>query len=60
MEIYGLTPGEVQDRKICDNRWYDLNLTRRCLRFNDLALFTVFDSFSNSFLPCQCLFSLSK
>jgi len=39
MEIYGLTPGEVKDRKICDNRWYDLNLIRRCLRFNDLALF---------------------
>jgi len=51
-DIYGLTPEEVQDRKILD--------TRGCLRFNDLAPFTVFDSFSHPFLPCQCLFTLNN
>ena len=34
----------------------DLNLTRGCHRFYYLAPFTVFDSFSHPFLPCQCLF----
>ena len=36
----------MQDHKICD--------TRGCLRFQDLALFTVFESFSHPFLQCQC------
>ena len=31
-----------------------------CHRFYDLAPFTVFDSFSHPFLPCQCLFTMSK
>jgi hypothetical protein len=30
------------------------------LTFNDLAPYTVFDSFSHPFLPYQCLFTLSK
>jgi hypothetical protein len=37
--------------------WYDLNVTRECHRFYYLPPFTVFDSFSHPFLPCQCLFS---
>ena len=44
-DIYGLTPGEVKDRKICATRGYNLNITRGCLRFNDLTHFTVSDSF---------------
>jgi hypothetical protein len=33
--------------------WYDLNLTRECHIFYYLAPFTVVDSFSQPFLPCQ-------
>ena len=57
---------EVQNHKTGtpdDQSWwvrYDLNLTQGCLRFNDLAPFTVFDSFSHAFLPYECLFTLSK
>ena len=40
-DIQGLTPGEVQDSKICD--------TLGCHRFYYLAPFTVFDSFSHPF-----------
>ena len=47
--IEGLTPGEVQDRKICNTREYDLNLIGWCLRFNDLPPFAVFDYFSHPF-----------
>ena len=47
--IEGLTPGEVQDRIICNTREYDLNRIGWCLRFSDLAPFTVFDSFSHPF-----------
>jgi hypothetical protein len=39
---------------------YDLNLTRWCLRFNNLAPFTVFDSFSHLYLSLQCVFTLRK
>ena len=40
--IYGLTPGEVQDSKICDTQGH---------RFYYLVPFTVFDYFSHPFLP---------
>ena len=36
------------------------DLNRICLRFNDIAHFTVVDIFSHPFLPCQCLFTFSK
>jgi hypothetical protein len=36
---------------------YDLNLNIECLRFYDIAYFTVFDSFSHPFLLCQYLFT---
>jgi hypothetical protein len=39
----------VQDRIICNTREYDLNRIGWCLRFNDLAPFTVFDYFSHPF-----------
>ena len=38
--------------------WYDLNLIRGNHRFYYLAPFTVIDSFSHTFLPCQCLFTV--
>ena len=47
--IEGLTPGEVQDRKLCNTREYDLNIIGWCLRFSDLAPFTVFDYLSHPF-----------
>jgi hypothetical protein len=47
--FYGGTPGEVQDRIICNTREYDLNRIGWCLRFSDLAPFTVFDYFSHPF-----------
>ena len=40
-------------------RW-DLNLTRGCLIFYDLAPFTVFESFSHPFIPCFCYFLRKK
>ena len=56
--IEGLTPGEVQDRKICNTREYDLNLIGWCLRFNDLRLsrcLTIFLTLSivSIFLFCE-------
>ena len=47
--ILSLTPGEVQDRTICNTRECYLNLIGWFLRFNDLPPFTVFDYFSHPF-----------
>ena len=47
----------VLHRERCKSKISD---TRGCLRFNNLAPFTVFDSFSHPFLSCQCLFILRK
>ena len=55
--IQGLTPGEVQDSNICNTLRHDYNVTRGCHRFYYLVPFTVFDSFSHPFLPCQCSFT---
>ena len=55
--IQGLTPGEVQDSNICNTLGHDYNLTRGCHRFYYLVPFTVFDSSSHPFLPCQCSFT---
>jgi hypothetical protein len=51
-----VTPTPFEPLKIVRVQ-YDLNLTRGCPRFYYLAPFTVFDSFSHPFLPCQCLFT---
>jgi hypothetical protein len=49
----------VKGARFCYCVQYALNLTRGCHKFYYLAPFTVFDSFSHPFLPCQCLFTES-